>query len=504
MSRGRRYNDEPKLNIKKVIAVIVLILVIIMFIFAIQKILKNDTDKKIKTTSYFTVYTNEKWGIIDSEGKIIIPAEYDEMIIIPNKTEAVFLCTYDVNYEDNTYKTKVLNAKNKEIFTEFEKVEPIYNYDKNNNLWYEANVLKVQKNGKYGLVNFNGKQILDCNYDEIESLKDTENSIIIKQGENVGLVDTTGNIIIPTEYKEITAIENNYQYGYIVKNNEDKYGVIDTNKKIILEAKYEEIKSIYSPNKYVVKIDGNYQIIDKDQNVVLDKKYDDITEINGENVIVVENNKYGIVNTSGEEKIEPSYEEIKCAFDNYYIAKKDGKYGLINLENETLIDFENTSITYRKEADMIEVEQENEIETKIYDNEINLKLTGIISEINETKGYIKIRIGDEYKYYNFKFEEKNNTELLTNNEIFLSKNNGKYGFVDKNRKVVVDYIYDDATELNNYNFAAVKQNGLWGCINEKGKVIVEPKYDLENNIKIDFIGKYHISEDLNAAYYTDM
>ena len=503
MSRGRRYNDEPKLNIKKVIAVVVLILVIIMFIFAIQKILKNDTNKKLKSTSYFTVYTNEKWGVIDSSGKIIIPAEYDEMIVIPNKSEPIFLCTYDVDYENNTYKTKVLNEKNKEIFTEFEKVEPIYNYDKNNNMWYENNILKVQKDGKYGLVNFNGKQILDCNYDEIESLKDTENSIIIKQGENIGLVDTTGNIIIPTEYKEITAIQNNYQYGYIVKNNEDKYGIIDTNKKVILEANYEDIKSIYSPNRYIVKIDGDYKIIDKDQNVILNNTYDDITEINGDNITVVDNNKYGIINILGEEKVEPSYEEINHAFDDYYIAKNNGKYGVINSDNETIIDFENTSITYRKEADIIEVEQEDEIETQIYDNEFNLKLTGIISEINETKGYIKIRIGDENKYYNFKFEEKNNTELL-NNEIFLSKNNGKYGFVDKNGKVVVDYIYDDATELNNYNYAAVKQNGLWGAIDEKGKTVIEPKYDLDNNIKIDFIGKYHISEDLNASYYTDM
>ena len=116
-------------------------------------------------------------------------------------------------------------------------------------------------------------------------------------------------------------------------------------------------------------------------------------------------------------------------------------------------------------------------ETQIYDSELNLKLTGIISEINETKGYMKIRIENEYKYYNFKFEEKNNTEILTNNKIFLSKKDGKYGYIDKDGNVVVDYIYDDATELNNYNYAAVKQNGLWGSIDEKGKIILAPKYE---------------------------
>lgn len=504
MSRGRRYNDEPKLNVKKVIAVIILIAVIIMFIFAIQKVLKNDTGDKKTTTNYFTVYTNEKWGVIDSKGKTIIEPTYDEMIIIPNKTEEIFICTYNVDYENNTYKTKVLNAKNKEIFTEYEKVEPLYNYDNNNNLWYENGALKVQKNGKYGLINYSGKQILECNYDEIETLKGVENSIIIKKEDNIGITDTTGNIIIQTEYKEITAIENNYQYGYIVKNNEDKYGIIDINKKVILEPIYEEIKSIYSPNKYIVKEEGVLKIIDKDKNILLDTGFDEIIDINGENITIIKNKKYGVIGATGEEKIEAKYEEIKYAFEEYYIAKKNGKYGIVNLNNETILEFENSNITYRKEAGIIEVEQEDEIQTKIYDTELNLKLTGIISEVNSSKGYMKIRIDGEYKYYNFKFEEKSNTELLSNNKIFLSKKNGKYGFINKNGETIVDYIYDDATELNNYNFAAVKQNGLWGSINEEGKVIAEPKYELENNLKIDFIGKYHISEDLNAAYYTDM
>ena len=504
MSRGRRYNDEPKLNVKKVIAVIILIAVIVMFIFAIKKILQNNAGEQITSTHYFTVYTNEKWGVIDSKGKTVIEPQYEEMIIIPNKTEPVFICTYNVNYTNNTYKTKVLNEKGKEIFKNYDKVEAILNYDKNNNLWYQQNALKVQNNGKYGLINLKGKLILECNYDSIESLKGVENSLIIKKGENKGLVDETGKTIIAPEYKEIIAIEDNYKYGYIVSNNEGKYGIIDVNKKVILEPNYEEIKSIYSSNKYAVKENGSYKIIDKEKNVLLESGFDDIIGINGDNITIIKDKKYGVITITGEEKIATKYEELKYAFNDYYIAKSNGKYGIVNLNNETILETENVSVTYRKEAGIIEVEKENEIETKIYDTELNLKLTGIISEINETKGYLKIRIGEEYKYYNFKFEEKNNTEILANTELFLSKKDGKYGYTDKNGNVVVDYIYDDATELNNYNYAAVKQNGLWGCINEKGRVIIAPKYELQNNLKIDFIGKYHIGEDLNANYYTDI
>ena len=85
----------------------------------------------------------------------------------------------------------------------------------------------------------------------------------------------------------------------------------------------------------------------------------------------------------------------------------------------------------------------------------------------------------------------------------MSKNNGKYGFIDKKGNVVVDYIYDDATEQNAYGYAAVKKDGLWGAIDSNGKVIIEPKYKLDNNLVIDFIGKWHLGEDLNMNYYCE-
>lgn len=83
------------------------------------------------------------------------------------------------------------------------------------------------------------------------------------------------------------------------------------------------------------------------------------------------------------------------------------------------------------------------------------------------------------------------------------KKNGKYGYIDKNKNVIVDYIYDDAKEQNNYGYSAVKVNNLWGVIDKMGKLIVEPKYELKDNLVIDFINKYHLGRDINLNYYTD-
>ena len=105
---------------------------------------------------------------------------------------------------------------------------------------------------------------------------------------------------------------------------------------------------------------------------------------------------------------------------------------------------------------------------------------------------------------NFKFEEKNVKDIFTSNTLYLSRKNGKYGFIDKNGKVVVDYIYDDATEQNEYGYASIKKDGKWGSIDNKGNIVQEPTYNLDEYLKIDFIGRWHLGKDINMNYYNQL
>lgn len=100
------------------------------------------------------------------------------MLQVPDKTKPVFICTYDINYNDNTYKTKAINEKNEQLFNKYEDIETIQNSDENNNLWYETNVLKVKKDGKYGVINLDGKEVVACEYDDITALKGVTNSLV--------------------------------------------------------------------------------------------------------------------------------------------------------------------------------------------------------------------------------------------------------------------------------------------------------------------------------------
>lgn len=235
--------------------------------------------------------TNGKWGVINSYGEIVIKSTYDEMIVIPNEAQDIFICTYDVDYSSGSYKTKVINSKGKEIIKDYDKIEAVTNYNENHEIWYENNVFRVCKNNKYGLVNYSGKKLLDPDYDSINPISGLENSLIIEKNGKVGLCDDTGNIIIEPNYKKIDKIGNDYKNGYVVVNEDDKYGIIGFDKQVVLEAKYEEVKGISGDNIYVIKENGKYVLVNKSGEKITSHQYEDVLEINKTYAVVSENRK---------------------------------------------------------------------------------------------------------------------------------------------------------------------------------------------------------------------
>ncbi len=502
MSRGRRY-EEPKLNLKKVFAVVLAIVVVIMFIFIIKGILGKDREQgKIMSKNYVSIFKDNKWGVMDSNGTIIIDPSYEEMITIPNHKNDVFLCVYDVNYETGEYKTKALNSKNEEIFTQYEQIEPIANKDQKDHMWYEDSMIKVKKDGKYGIIDLTGKELTTCQYDEIVAIDGLKDVVKVTKEEKVGVVDKEGKEIVAIQYTDITNLGKDSKEGFIVKE-EGKYGVVDSTNQTILETKYEGIEKVHRNEMYVVKQAGSQILIKKDGEEVQKTGYDEITEIlkNIENgIIYKKDGKFGVMKTTGEVTIAPDYEELKETKTGLFIAKQKGKYGVIDLQKENKIEPIYQSIQYNEKADIYIAEKED-YENDIIDSTFVIRQSGILTDLEEEKGYFEIKQGEDYRYYNFKFEEKKITDIKANNTLFKSKKDGKYGFVNKKGEVIIDYQYDDVTEQNQYGYAGIKKDGKWGSINLKGEIMQEPTYDLEDYLKIDFIGRWHLGKDMNMNYY---
>ena len=504
MSRRRGVRIDTygsTLNKKKVFATIIAFIVIVMIIISFYRLLSgNENTKNFSTLkAYFPVF-EEKWGVIDSDGNIVINMFYEEMIIIPDKNTDLFICTYDVDYNNGTYKTKVLNKEGKEILTNYELVEPIENSG-NNSVWYES-VLRY-KNNKYGLIDFKGKEILKPEYDSIYALTGIEKAVIIEKDGKMGLANTnTGEIIINPEYIEIKALSKKFEDGFIVKTEDNKFGLISSDKKIILETKYDDIKNISSNNYYVVVENGMLEVLNKKGEVVLNSSFSTVENINVDNFIITLNGRYGVIDKNGAVVISPEYEYLSYAFSDYYIAKKNSKYGIISADGSIKIEFNYENISYIESGNFFEAENSDFTTNIINSSFENILNNVIISELNTELGYMRVRVNSEYKYYNFKFEEKTNKDVLATNTLFLVKEDGKYGYENKDGARIVDCKYDDAKEQNEYGYCAVKKDGLWGVLKSDGTVLLEPSEDLENYLFVDFISKWHRVNDLMLNAYT--
>lgn len=67
-----------------------------------------------------------------------------------------------------------------------------------------------------------------------------------------------------------------------------------------------------------------------------------------------------------------------------------------------------------------------------------------------------------------------------NNGMYLIYENGKYGYIDKQGKIVIETIFNNAYDFAE-GLASVRQNGKFGFIDENGNYIIKPKYEYANS-----------------------
>ncbi|MCL2354329.1 MAG: WG repeat-containing protein [Oscillospiraceae bacterium] len=278
-----------------------------------------------------------------------------------------------------------------------------------------------------------------------------------------------------------------------------RHGLVSVSGTTLLEPKYEEIIDLDSPEVFAVREDGEIRIIDINGEEILEGNFDDFVHIRGDSIVAGRNGQYGIVNREGEEIVPLQYEEIRFAFGETYIARRNGQYGVINLENEVVLDFDYLSLVYIEEGDILKADV-TEIESVIISSNFEERISGIVSEINIDEGFIRLHVDGEHKFFNFRLEERRVSDVLTSNTLFLDRQDGRYGFIDAYGNVVIEHVYDDATEQNRYGFAGVKRDGKWGAINRIGREVLTPSVNLDNNVFVDFIGEWHL--DVSGLFYT--
>lgn len=564
------------------IVVLVIVAIIIASIFIYNKIAEEGKKyevAEIKQYNYLVLKENNKFGVIDRQGNIIIDASFDD-VKIPNPEQAIFACFEGENIS-------ILNEKKEELFKDYEKIEPIRLKNIASDLIYEKTVLKYEEDGKYGLINFEGKKISDAIYESIDSLSYKEGELLVKKDGKYGVINIKGNTLVENEYDTIEVdkyytdehgyknagyivsvkTQDGYRYGYINENVKIKpeynellrvtelkdnsniyllcakngqYGIIKNGKEIV-SYEYQSIRYDAQNSVFVVEKSKKYGIATLDGKVIVPVEYNQIditgiyiyaeneqgttvytgtgTEASIDTNIAILNTdnenyriridskdttKYGVIDKYGKVVIEEKYNYINYLYQDYFIVSDENrKLGIIDNKENVKLEIKYDSIQKIQGTDLVQATISKGNMTEIYSKDMAkiAEMSDIVIESN--KDFIKLSNEKEVKYFNLEGTELKNTQIYINNKTFASKKDDKWGYVDKEGNVVVDYIYDNATEINEFGFAAVKKDGKWGSINAEGSIVVEPTYELSSDSEPSFINKYYkVIYGFGEFYYT--
>ena len=185
-----------------VITIIIIIFIGIVIYFNKYDKLKYKYEYTSVNRNYFLMNFQNKYGVIDKNGNEVIKPSYD-IIEIPNPERPVFICKKAYNSETGEYISEIYNESGIELFTNFFKVEGIYIEEAKDEMHYQKDVLKYKENGKYGLIDFNGKKITKAKYQDIQSLEFKDGMLLVKENGKYGVINLKGQKIIDVKYDQI-------------------------------------------------------------------------------------------------------------------------------------------------------------------------------------------------------------------------------------------------------------------------------------------------------------
>ena len=212
-------------------------------------------------------------------------------------------------------------------------VRPIYD---SVNVWTD-NLLKVEKNGRYGLCDYQGNSVVDCLYDDFTNFKDGY-ILLIQDGLVKGNVNISGKVM---KFDGDYQIDMNYPYyseGLLAVKNNGRWGYVDTEGNNVIGCKYRNALPFMKGLASVSDAEGNFMHINKSGRIsLLGSGFNDddlkfatsfITDDNGETFSIVVNSRWRAYKRDVNGRKMGSFELTDVNVDTKQRIIKSGKYAL--------------------------------------------------------------------------------------------------------------------------------------------------------------------------------
>lgn len=310
-----------------------------------------------------------------------------------------------------------------ELTTEYSSVGPFLN-----------RVARVQKNGRYGFINEDGLEVIPTEYLYAGHFSDGL-ALIRRTFYGYGYIDNRGNEIISTDY----ILYNNFSDGLSKIEIDDNTSFIDKTGKEVFNIgesyadNFSEGMSRFkngssAPSDGFVVNTGKWGFIDKTGKLVIPAIYSNVNSFSEGLAGVYKNTGErvlgGFIDKTGKIVIPIKYYLVGNFTDGLaWVEKVDGGEAFIDKTGKEVISLDDYD------------------ETKEFSEGLALVARDI--DNNYSTGYYGI---------------------------------DKYGFIDKNGKLIIPLIYDSASSFSE-GLALVKKDGKYGYIDKKGEVVIPLIYD---------------------------
>lgn len=432
----------------------------------------------------------EYWFTDTATGKLLNPS-YQKLKAI-NKNGFFKGARLKDNINTEKGKVKFALIKNRVELTQF-----IYDDIRYRN----PDLIAVESDEYYGLLDTNGKEILPLKYDKIGF--ESNGLMAVKMMNKYFFINRKGERIIPKKFDAANDFENGVAVvgKTVFKDNKPKllYGIIDTSGKEIIPLIYLEIhpafkKNKSNPNLFIAKQDSTFRwgMIDSKNKEILPFKFKQFEKFDGNNRAIT---------------------TIDTIIDN----KKMQYWGIIDITGKTIVQFKyNNSIERFKNG---RAKVKNHISQMDYIGIIDSTGYEIVppkyQDIKEFKnGYAVVRIG-QHKYL-YGVIDSTGKEIIppiyryidSFNEGIALMSKGtdssatvvKYGYINNKGIVIVEPKFDEAVAMKN-GIACVIINKMCGVIDKSGNIIVPIVYSGCRIIPIKgFQGFIQVSNDLEQSF----
>ena len=184
----------------------------------------------------FYINLNDKWGVLNAKGRIIISPEYSRITL---KIFGISSDKYFIVKKDEKLGIMSFNGIG---------IVPCLQDSIVIECGYMSCFFSALKNGKWAVINNKGLFVTDYLSDEsvvLDYWADHYKYMVIKQDNKFGLIDTTGKLVHPALYDEINILHGD---GFMITRNGKFYGVKKlSNPKEGLETYWDTVRKVEFP-----------------------------------------------------------------------------------------------------------------------------------------------------------------------------------------------------------------------------------------------------------------